>query len=255
MQDLCGSTVSTDRRRGHDWATNLVHPDTKRKVAYSCPKCSWGDRMHRDEREEDYLRDNPHPRWYPKRCKSCTRLKYGREVSNRIAKLIDDDKQHCLITFTLPDKVTNSREGMDRLKVGIKKLTRTANWNNLFDGWVYCYEEVIQQGLRLKDPNKDSYGPDDIVEYWEAHAHIHMIARRIGKVARITPTELDKLKADAVTNGFGKVVHIAPVKRTGAYKKKTTRYLAKYIAKRQGNRHKSGTRMMETGGVFRNKKG
>lgn len=255
MQNLCNSATSTDRRRGHDWDTNLVHPDTNRKIAYTCRHCKWGDRMHRDTREEDYLRYYPHPRWYPKRCKSCTRLKYGREVSNKIAKLIADDKQHCLVTFTLPEKVTDSKEGLGRLKIGIKKLTRTANWNTMFDGWVYCYEEVIHKGMRLKDPDKDNYGQDDIEHYWYAHAHIHMIARRTGTVARITPKELARLKDDAVRNGLGKVVNVAPVKRTGAYKKKTTRYLAKYIAKRQGDRTKNGTRLWERGGVFRNQKG
>ena len=278
MQDLRDSTTSTDRRRGHDWDTNLVHPVTKKKVAYTCNKYRraifFGNSDPRNEAEvkgcqilwkEGGAREG---HLYPSRCRPCAAARYARQVSNKIAKLIDHKKQHCLLTFTLPEKVDTEREGLDIIKKALKKLTRTANWEAMFDGWVYCYEttslgDVPELPVQVvnTNPMKEHYGERDFT--WKEppklppqyHAHIHMIARRTGTVARITPKELDKLKADAVHNGFGKVVHIAPLRRTGAYKKKTARYLAKYIAKRQGGRDKNGTRLWERGGVFRNKKG
>jgi len=248
MQNMHGTTTDNGGSQRHDWGTNLTHPLTQKKVAYTCQTaCSWGDKMGR----YDETWDSDLPRYYPKRCRSCTRLKYGREVANKIGKLIKDDKQHCLLTFTLMEKVSTTTEGLSRLKNGIKKLTRTANWNAMFDGWVYCYEEVSETTYGTYT-EQESYGEDDFVEYFTLHAHVHMIARRTGTVARITPKQLARLKDDAVRNGLGKVVNVAPVTKRGAYIKKTTRYLAKYIAKRQGDRTKYGTRLWERGGVFRN---
>jgi hypothetical protein len=277
MQNLCDSATSADRRRGHDWDTNLVHPVTKKKVAYTCDKYRraviFGNSDPRNYAEvkgcqilwkEGGAREG---HFYPSRCKPCAAARYARQVSNKIAKLVDDKNQHCLLTFTLPEKVMTEREGLDIIKKALKKLTRTANWIAMFDGWVYCYEttslgdkQEVPVLYLTGDPEKDHYGERDFAfteppelppQY---HAHIHMIAKRTGTVARITPEQLARLKDDAVRNGLGKVVHVAPVKRTGAYKKKTARYLAKYISKRQG-RPKNGTRLWERGGVFRNKKG
>ena len=266
MQDLRCSTTSTDRRRGHDWTTNLVHPDTNRKIAYTCPNCKIGRTLHEGRLEHYYVR----------RCKACTRIRYARDVANKIEKMIKPENQHCLITFTLPEKQVNMKEGLTKLKTGIKRLTRTANWNAMFDGWVYCYEEVVAKPTTW---NGKIFWPKDWTieealngtRIWEGssvgeehyrmfptdypihHAHVHMIAKRTGRTARITPKQLEKLKADAVHNGLGKVVNVKPVKRRGAYRKKTTRYLSKYVAKRQGQKDKNGTRLWERGGTFRGK--
>ena len=261
MQNLRGSTASTDRRRGHDWANNLTK--NGRPVPWTCNFCSWKLTTH-PKTYQEYT--------YLCRCKECKRLRYARDVANKIEKLMKPENVHCLITFTLPEKQTNMREGLAKLKTGIKKLTRTVNWQSMFDGWVYCYEEVVPEfdlykgkifwpkGYTIEEAingiswHGNSAGeehyrklPDDLPIH---HAHVHMIAKRVGNTARITPKQLEKLKADAVHNGLGKVVNVKPVVKRGAYRKRTTRYLAKYVAKRQGE-DKNGTRLMETGGIFR----